>query len=88
MKSPFKVGDIVTCVNKEVLPNNSVGPALELQDYPVKEIITTGDHDHLDVGIPSSCGSISCYESGITIPRGHQIHWCHPSRFKLKEHGN
>lgn len=87
MKSPFKVGDKVVCIIDKALSKSGEGPAVKIgEEYTVKEIITTrGDHDHLDVGIRSQLGSVSCLETGDIIPRGNIVAWAHPSRFKPKE---
>lgn len=84
MKSIVAVGDTVKCVINEVLSKSGYGPTLELgKEYKVEEIITTsGDNDHLNVGVRSELGSVSCLETGDLIPRGNVVAWCHPSRFE------
>lgn len=84
MKSPFKVGDTVRCINNLPFHDREVGPPLvDKGIYLVREIVTTkGDNDHLDVGLKSKYNYVSCQATGMHIPRGEEIHWCHPSRFE------
>lgn len=84
MKTDFKVGQTIVCINDKKFPDKEVGPPLkEGQEYIVKEIITTAKgHDHLDVGLKSEYNYISCQEVHVNIPRGDEIHWCYPGRFK------
>ena len=84
MQTDLKVGDKVKCVISKPLSTSGYGPPVRLgESYEVKEIIRTrGDHDHIDVGLRSTVGSVSCLETGDVIPRGNVIAWCHPSRFE------
>lgn len=83
MKTPLKVGDQVICLIAKPLASSGYGPDVKLgEKYEVKEIITTRNEcDHIDVGIKSVVGSVSCLETGDLLPRGNMIAWCHPSRF-------
>ncbi len=85
MKTTLIVGDKVKCIIDKALSSSDYGPNVELnKEYEIKEIITTrNDCDHIDVGIRSELGSVSCLETGDLIPRGNVIAWCHPSRFEL-----
>ena len=82
----FEVGQVLICINEKVLPKNDIGPPLVFnQEYTVKEIVLDKEgNQHLDIGIVSKISSVSSYETGEILPRGNKIHWCHPSRFKLK----
>jgi hypothetical protein len=84
MKTDFIVGDKLKCINADRFPSKEVAPPLKVGEiYELKEIITTvGHHDHLDVGLKSNYNYISCEKTGVQIPRGEFIHWCHPSRFE------
>lgn len=84
MKTQLKIGDKVKCIDISPKSESGIVPPLELnkEDYVVQDIIRThGDHDHIDVGLKSNWTYISCAETGIKIPNGSKIHWCHPSRF-------
>lgn len=90
MKSSFKVGETVKCIIEKALSSSGYGPNVKLnQTYIIKEIITTGKrketpegYDHIDIGLPSEVGSVTCLETGDVIPRGETVAWCHPSRFE------
>ena len=84
MQTELKVGDNIKCIISKALSTSGYGPPVKLEElYEVKEIIRTrGDHDHIDVGLKSTVGSVSCLETGDIIPRGSEIAWCHPSRFE------
>lgn len=71
------------CINEKPLEENSVGPPLVLGDpYFVKEVYKCEcGQEHYDVGLKSIYNWISCYKCKKAIPRGTEIHWCHPSRF-------
>lgn len=85
-KTEFKVGDVVIAKNNKALPGNDRAPALELEkEYPVIEVILDSKgNQHLDVGLPSNLNYVTSHETGEELPRGNEIHWCHPSRFVLK----
>lgn len=49
----------------------------------IKEIILDAEgNQHLDVGLKSHLNYITSYETKEDLPRGKEIHWCHPSRFE------
>lgn len=83
----FKVEDKVKCINVAPLKGNEEAPNLKFdKEYIVKEIILDKEgNQHLDVGLPSELNYIRSYETKEELPRGKEIHWCHPSRFKLVE---
>lgn len=86
MEQKFNKGDKVICINNEILKGNENGPNLKLEEeYEIKDIILDSKaNQHLDVGLVSSLSWVSSYETGERLPEGDKIHWCHPSRFKLK----
>lgn len=79
----FAVGDNVTCLNNKPLTGNIVAPLLKVGEiYPIKEIfLDSRGFQHLDIGLPSKYNYIKSYETGEDLPKGKEIHWCHPSRF-------
>ncbi len=83
----FVVGAICIAENIEPLPGNKVAPPLEKdKEYIVKEIILdVQGNQHLDVGLVSEYNYITSYETKEELKRGDVIHWCHPSRFRLKD---
>lgn len=83
----FEVGQEVTCINNKILQGNKIAPELvEGRDYPVKEIILDSKgNQHLDVGLKSYVEFVTSYETKEELDRGDEIHWCHPSRFILKQ---
>ena len=79
----FEIGDEVEVVNNKPLKGNEVGPKLIVGEL-MTVIGITLDRDsnqHLDVGIKSELNYVTSYETGESLPDGHKIHWCHPSRF-------
>lgn len=91
MKTQIQKGDRVKCINNRPLSKTGIGPKLESgKVYEVKSILSIGEHDHIDVGLPMDIGFVRCLESKPEIflaeqdidekPRIHP-HWCHPSRF-------
>lgn len=84
MKTNFKVGDIVTCVNRSILEGLENAPALDLnRQYEILQIIQDSKgNDHLDVGLVSVLNWVRSFETKEELPNGNKIHWCHPSRFK------
>jgi hypothetical protein len=85
-KRLFEVGQNVECINSSPLPGNEEGPNLKVGEiYLIKEIVLdSAENQHLDVGLPSHLNYITSYETKEELPRGKEIHWCHPSRFELK----
>jgi hypothetical protein len=79
----YNVGDTVKAVNNKPLQGNDYAPALEIdKEYPVLEIVLDSKgNQHLDVGLKSELNYIRSYETEEKLPRGNEIHWCHPSRF-------
>ena len=79
----MKLGDILTCYNAKLLPDNEVGPPLkEGNDYSLKDIhVCECGQAHYDVGLVSEYAYISCYKCKTQLPKGTTIHWCHPDRF-------
>lgn len=75
------------CINAKCLPNNEVAPPLkEGKMYKVKSIhVDYEGNQHLDVGLKSKYNYITGYETGIELPKGNKIHWCHPIRFSKEE---
>lgn len=82
--STFKKDDKVKALNNNPLQGNDVAPPLKVgEGYIVKEVFTCGcGQDHLDVGLVSEYNWINCYKCGKSLPRGTEIHWCHPTRFE------
>jgi hypothetical protein len=72
------------CINADPLEGNVYGPALVKGNlYEVKEIIIDSKgHLHYDVGLKSVLNYVRSYETKEELPRGNEIHWCHPSRFE------
>lgn len=83
----YKKDDKVIAISNTLLGDNEVAPPLELnKEYPVLDIaIDKKGNQHLDVGITSEYNYIRSFETKEELPKGHMIHWCHPSRFKLAE---
>lgn len=83
----FKVNDKIVCIKTSTLSDTGVKPPLTYgEDYVVKEIQEDKKgNQHLDVGLKSKYNYITSLETGDELDRGNIIHWCHPSRFKLKE---
>lgn len=73
----------VKCENIDPLPGNDVAPPLELgKEYPVIQIVRDSKgNEHYDVGLVSRYKFITSYETKEELPKGDEIHWCHPSRF-------
>ena len=72
------------CVNAEPLEGNVYGPPLVAGEfYPLNEVILDSKgNQHYDVGLKSSLNYIRSYETKEELPRGNEVHWCHPSRFR------
>lgn len=72
------------CINNKPLSGNEVAPPLEVGEiYVLKEVIKDKKgNPHYDVGLVSNYNYISSYETKEQLPRGDEIHWCHPSRFE------
>ena len=85
-KQIFEIGQVVTVVNIDPLEGNDKAPALELgKDETIKNIILDSEgNQHLDVGLASELNWITSWETKEELPDGDTIHWCHPSRLKLK----
>lgn len=84
----MEIGTIVKCINAEPFPGNKVGPPLEKdKTYPIKGIYLEKHNDttfkHLDLGFVSEYNFITSQDTGVELPDGDRIHWCHPSRFKI-----
>lgn len=79
----MEVNDKVVCINTKPIGDNDVAPPLEeKKEYTIKEIILDKQgNQHLDVGLVSRYNYIRSIETEEELPRGKQIHWCHPSRF-------
>jgi hypothetical protein len=86
VKKSFNLNDVLIAINNKPLEGNSVAPELELdKEYTVKSIVLDSQgNQHLDVGLPSTHNYIRSWETKEELPNGDTIHWCHPSRFKLK----
>jgi hypothetical protein len=82
----FKVGETLICKNSKPLQGNDIAPPLEEEvEYTVREVITcVCGSKHFNVGLKSEYNFITCYECKEELPRGKDIHWCHPSRFVTK----
>lgn len=72
------------CINADPLEGNVYGPPLELGEVYVlfEEIQDSKGNKHYNVGLKSSLNYIRSYETKEELPRGNEIHWCHPSRFE------
>jgi hypothetical protein len=78
-----KIGQLLLCTNTQPLQYNDVAPPLtEGEKYIIKNVVQDRKgYLHYDVGLPSRYNFIRSQESGEYLPKGDQIHWCHPSRF-------
>lgn len=78
----FKVGDSVIINNDKPLPGNEIAPPIIVgQRLEVKEVLTCKcGSKHIDLGLKSKVNWVSCFECSENLPRGSEIHWCHPSR--------
>lgn len=84
MKTTFKNGCNVRCINILPLGDNKIAPPLvDQRVYKVLNILEDTDHDHIDVGLASKVEFVRCFETGNELWAGDRIHWCHPSRFEL-----
>lgn len=83
----FKVGDIVLCINTELLYGNEIKPPLiKNYEYTIYDIWTdVMGHQHLNVGLKSDHNFIRSWHTKEEIPNGDVIHWCLASRFRLKD---
>jgi hypothetical protein len=84
----FKVGDVVQCINNNVLEGNEFGPSKILlrlaEHYTIKDIIEDSQgNQHLDIGLKSIYNYIRSWETKEELTRGDKVQWCHPSRFNL-----
>lgn len=80
----FQPMDLIKCINEDPLEGNSIAPPVKVGgDYSIFEVLICPScgSKHLDVGIESAINWITCFECKKELPRGDQIHWCHPSRF-------
>ena len=82
----YTVGQTVIAENNMPLEDNDYAPDLEIgKEYPVLDIcLDSQGNQHLDVGLKSNLNFVRSLETKENLPNGHKIHWCHPSRFKLK----
>jgi hypothetical protein len=82
----MNIGDVVVCINNKCLRGNDVAPSLkEGQEYTIKDIIfDSKNNPHFDVGLPSNVNYVRSWDTEEKLPKGDEIHWCHPSRFKQK----
>ena len=82
----YEVGQEVEVVKVGPLKGNDVAPPLNMGEfYPIKDIVIDSQgNQHLDVGLESAYNWITSFETKQELPNGDKIHWCHPSRFKLK----
>lgn len=73
------------CVKTDPLTGNTVGPDLSSEkDYVANEVYTCKcGQKHIDVGLKSHLNWVKCYNCEEELPRGIEIHWCHPSRFEI-----
>jgi len=79
----YEIGDDVTVENVKPLGNNEHAPELKLgEKKKVKDIfVDSKGFQHLDVGLKSYLNYVRSFETGETLPKSDEIHWCHPSRF-------
>lgn len=84
-KTKFEVGQDVKATKTDPMPGNDTAPSLELdKDYKIKEITLDKEgNQHLDIGLVSSLNWVTSWETKEELPKGDEIHWCHPSRFEL-----
>ena len=82
----FQVNDTVIAINNKPLEGLEIAPKLELEkEYSVKQIVLDSKgNQHLDVGLVSELNYVRSWETKEELPDGDKVHWCHPSRFKLK----
>jgi hypothetical protein len=73
--------------NIKPLEGNHIAPPLEMDKvYDNKEVFTCDcGQEHYDVGLTSIYNYVTCYKCKKELPKGHTIHWCHPSRFEIVE---
>ncbi len=81
----FEINQKVKCINNQCLQGNDYAPTLKVdQEYEIKEIILDkAGNQHLNVGLSSNLSYIRSWDTKEELPRGQEIHWCHPSRFEL-----
>ncbi len=80
----YTAGDKVRVIKTSILPGNEIAPPLTMgEERTVIEVIRDRQgNQHLDVGIKSEVNWVTSYETSEKLPKGDQIHWCHPSRFE------
>lgn len=83
----MEIGDKIIAINNKPLPGNDVAPHLVLNEEYIllNKIKDSKDNEHYDVGLKSNYNFIRSFETKENLPNGDKIHWCHPSRFKLKK---
>jgi hypothetical protein len=83
----FNINDTVICIDNSMLKGNDRKPNLEIEkEYIIEDIILDkAGNQHIHVGLKSDLNYITSYETREELPKGNIVHWCHPSRFKLKE---
>lgn len=82
----IEIGDALIAKNNAPLTGNSVAPPLEIgREYKTKGIYICGcGKYHINVGLVSKYSYVSCHYCKEELPAGDKIHWCHPSRFDIK----
>lgn len=83
----MKVGDILIAINNKPLEGNDIAPPLMLDREYLLISITydSQSNPHFDVGLKSHYNYIKSWDTKEDLLNGRNIHWCHPSRFKLKD---
>ena len=79
----MKDGILMPCINSKPLEGNDVAPPLEEGTHYtiVSTHVCSCGQEHYDVGLKSEYNWVTCYKCKTKLPKGDQIHWCHPSRF-------
>lgn len=73
------------CINVKPFPVNEIGPQLVLdKEYTLEEVYKCEcGEEHYNVGLPLEINYVECYKCRERLPD--HTHWCHSSRFKIKE---
>ncbi len=81
----IQVGNALKVIKVGNLPGHNKAPQLTMGELKeAKEVLTCKcGSKHIDVGLKSKLEFVSCFECKQELPRGSEIHWCHPSRFEI-----
>lgn len=75
----------IICINDKPFPVNEIGPPVQLnKEYELQEVHKCScGQEHYNVGLPLEINYVECYKCRERLPD--TTHWCHSSRFKIKE---